>query len=460
MSEKRILIVEDESIVQLHLRKILSELGYAVSGVATSAAGALESAAADPPDLVLMDIRLQGDQDGIDAARELKKRHRLAVVFLTAHADKETVARTQEVGAVGYIVKPFNRGEIRAVLATAFGILREMATRRSGVDPLELNELRRQVGEENRFHDLIGGSPVMHAVFEKIQEFSQVDWTVLIEGETGTGKELVSRAIHASGRRRSTPFIAVNCAALTESLLASQLFGHKKGAFTSAVADQKGLFEAADGGTLFLDEIGDITPPVQNSLLRVLEDKEVTRLGESRTRRVDVRLITATQRDLAEEVAEKNFRADLMFRIRVARIELPPLRERGDDISLLADWFLSQSAVVAGKIISRFSDEAMARLRAYEWPGNVRELKSAVEYAVLSCAGKAVQVGDLPPETRTPGETANTTAHGNERERILAALVEAGGNRTQAARLLGMSRATLYRRMADLDITDESPPSH
>ncbi len=461
MSEKKILIVEDESIVQLHLRKILTELGYTVSGVAISAAGALESAAADSPDLVLMDIRLQGEQDGIDAARELRTRHRLAVVFLTAHADKETVERTQEVGAVGYIVKPFNPGEIRAVLATAFGILREMATRRSGIDPLDLEELRRKVGQENRFHDLIGSSPVMHSIFEKIQEFSQVGWTVLIEGETGTGKELVSRAIHACGRRRSAPFIAVNCAALTESLLASQLFGHKKGAFTGAVADQKGLFEAAEGGTLFLDEIGDITPPVQNSLLRVLEDKEITRLGESRTRRVDVRLITATQRDLAQEVAEKNFSADLMFRIRVARIGLPPLRERGDDIVLLANWFLNQSSVVAGKTISSFSDEAMARLLAYEWPGNVRELKSAVEHAVLSCSGGNLQVGDLPPEIGPPGETVpTTTAHGDERKRILAALVEAGGNRTQAARLLGMSRATLYRRMADMDITDESPPSH
>lgn len=478
MSEKTILVVEDETIVQLHLRKILTELGYKVSGVASSAADALASVETARPDLVMMDIHLQGEQDGVEAARELKRRHGLSVVFLTAHSDKETVARTQEVGAVGYIVKPFNQGEIRAVLATAFGVLRELSAGRGGIDPRALEELRRKVEKESRFHDLIGASPVMRGVFEQIQEFAQVDWTVLIEGETGTGKELVSRAIHACSRRSSEPFIAVNCAALTESLLSSQLFGHKKGAFTSAVTDQKGVFEAADGGTLFLDEIGDTTQPVQNSLLRVLEDREVTRLGEPRGRRVNVRLITATQRDLAEEVSRENFRADLLFRVRVARIVLPPLRERGDDTSLLANWFLHESSTVAGKPITQFSADAMDRLLGYAWPGNVRELKSAVEHAVLACRQEVVQVDDLPPELTTPAgsgpteqatpagpgptELATPTGHAtphDERQRILAALVEAGGNRTQAARLLGISRATLYRRMAELDISDESQPS-
>ncbi|MFQ5510617.1 MAG: sigma-54-dependent transcriptional regulator [Candidatus Krumholzibacteriia bacterium] len=458
MSGKKILVVEDESIVQLHLRKILTELGYEVSGVATNAADALETAADAPPDLVLMDIRLQGERDGIDTARELKKRHGVSVVFLTAHADKETVARTQEVGAVGYIVKPFNQEEVRAVLMTAFGILREIGTRRSGMDPRDLEELRRMVKKENRFHDLIGADPSMRDVFEKIQEFSQVDWTVLVEGETGTGKELVSRAIHTASPRCKAPFIAVNCAALTETLLSSQLFGHKKGAFTSAVTDQKGLFEAADGGTLFLDEIGDITRAVQNSLLRVLEDREVTRLGESRPRKVDVRLITATQRDLAEEVSNERFRADLLFRIRVARIGLPPLRQRGADVSLLAHWFLSRASEDAGKVASSFSDAAMALLTGYAWPGNVRELKSAVEHAVLSSRQRVVQVDDLPPEL-TGSSPMAPAVHRDERERVLAALIEAGGNRTQAARLLGISRATLYRRITELGISDEPPVS-
>jgi DNA-binding NtrC family response regulator len=299
----------------------------------------------------------------------------------------------------------------------------------------------------------------MRRAFQQIQDVARVDSTVLIEGETGTGKELVAGALHAVSHRKDQPFVPVNCAGLTDSLLASQLFGHRKGAFTGAVGDQKGLFEAAEGGTLFLDEIGDISMTVQTSLLRVLQEKEMTRLGETRPIKIDVRVIAATHRDLKEEIAEGRFRADLFYRIRVARIEVPPLRARREDIPLLAEWFLRESRATTGKPIHHISDDAMRALMDYRWPGNVRELKSGIEFAVIRCKGKVLRVDDLPPEIGLP--VALNTAIGQqppkdgaeeERQRLLSALERAGGNRAAAARLLGIGRTTLYRRLADLDI--------
>jgi len=321
-------------------------------------------------------------------------------------------------------------------------------------DMTEVYDLRRLLEKRARFHDLVGKSDVMQDVYTRIQEVSQVDWTVLIEGETGTGKELTARAIHSASHRRDKPFVAVNCAGLADSLLTSQLFGHKRGAFTGAVEDHQGVFEAAHGGILFLDEVGDISKNLQTSLLRVLEEKQITRLGETKPRKVDVRVLAATHRDLTDEVKKGTFRPDLLYRLRIARITLPPLRERRDDIPLLVESFLGQSRAATGKSVETLSDEALRTLLQHDWPGNVRELKSAVDYATLHCKGPIINVGDLPLEvrhselTRPVGEAAPQ----DERQRILAALEQAEGSRTRAARLLGMSRATFYRRLEKLKI--------
>lgn len=298
----------------------------------------------------------------------------------------------------------------------------------------------------------------MQDVYQQIRDASGVDWTVLIEGETGVGKEIVAQAIHYSSHRKDKPFIPVNCAGLTDSLLNSQLFGHKRGAFTGAVADQEGLFEAASSGTIFLDEIGDISMSVQTNLLRVLQEREVTRIGESKPRKVDVRILVATNCDLIKEAEEGRFRKDLLYRIKVIRIKIPPLRQRREDIPLLVKNFLDESRAVTGKEVEEVSSDAMHCLLNYSWPGNVRELKSAIECAFISCRGPVIQIKDLPMELlNTPSmKTLKELRSADERTRILMALEQAERRRTRAARLLGISRAALYRRMIKLGIDPSS----
>jgi DNA-binding NtrC family response regulator len=318
-------------------------------------------------------------------------------------------------------------------------------------DTTEVHDLRQQVEGRRTFHDLSGRSEPMQALFRHIDEVAGVDWTVLIEGETGSGKELVARAIHQQSARAKAAFVPVNCAGLTDSLLGSQLFGHRRGSFTGAVSDHQGVFEAAHGGTVFLDEIGDISPSVQTSLLRVLESREVTRLGESIPRKIDVRILAATHRNLQERVTDGAFRADLLYRVRAARIRVPALRERRADIPQLTSEFLQSAATATGKSVTAIAEEAMRVLLEHDWPGNVRELKGAMEYAVLHATTDVVDVDDLPPEvTIEPGPRGLSSE--DERERFLVALNQAGGNRSIAARLLGMSRATFYRRLSRLGI--------
>ena len=323
-------------------------------------------------------------------------------------------------------------------------------------DRTELHTLRQALSEQASFHDLVGKSRAMLRTYQLVRDVAQVDTTVLIEGETGTGKELIARAIHFSSARAQKPFIAANCAGLTDSILTSQLFGHKRGAFTGAVADQQGLFEAAEGGTLFLDEIGDIPSPVQTALLRVLQEKEITRLGEARPRKVDVRVVAATHHNLSEDVIRGSFRADLLYRIRVARIQLPPLRERREDIPLLAHSFLSQLCAATGKTVDDLSPDTLRLLMSHAWPGNVRELKSALEFAVISCKGRDILPTDLPPEIAAapvaPRPSTWIPSGQDEKSKLLAALSEAKGNRTEAAKRLGVSRATFYRRLVELNI--------
>lgn len=305
--------------------------------------------------------------------------------------------------------------------------------------------------ERSRFGQLIGRSPAMQRMYQAIANVARLDWTVLIEGETGTGKELVARAIHAASPRRDGPFIAVNCAGLSDSLLASQLFGHTRGAFTGAIRNQSGFFQAAEGGTLFLDEIGDISGDVQTSLLRALESSEIIPLGETVARTVDLRVIAATNLDLSQEVEQGRFRQDLLYRLRVGRIGVPPLRDREGDITLLSEAFLAEVRVATGNAISTFSPAASKALKQHPWPGNVRELRSAIQYAAVSCLSGLIEAQDLPPEIVTLTKESDPVQVGNgEHSEILAALSRANGNRSKAARLLGISRATLYRRLAEL----------
>ena len=325
-------------------------------------------------------------------------------------------------------------------------------------DVTDVHDLRRLLDERAQFYDLLGKSAAMQQVYQQIRAVARVDSTVLIEGETGTGKELVARAIHAASHRKDKPFVAVNCAGLAESLLASQLFGHKRGAFTGAIEDHQGLFEAANGGTLLLDEIGDIPLTVQNQLLRVLQEREIVRLGETRPRKIDVRLLAATHRNLSDEVTKGNFRADLFYRIRVARIALPALRQRREDIPLLAASFLAQFSATGGKRVTELNHEAVRLLIDHPWPGNVRELRSAIEFAVIGCRGAVIQPDDLPPEIVEPTTLISSIPGdplSDEKARFLDALDRSRGNRALAARLLGISRATLYRRLADLNINPE-----
>jgi PAS domain S-box-containing protein len=328
-------------------------------------------------------------------------------------------------------------------------------------DVSEVHDLRRMLDERGHFDALVGKTKPMQQVFSLIKELAEVDSIVLIEGETGTGKELVAKALHSCSHRRNKPFIAVNCAGLNESLVASQLFGHKRGSFTGAIEDARGLFEAADGGVIFLDEIGDIPLGVQTSLLRVLQEKEITRVGETRPRKVDVRILVATHRNLGDEVVRKNFRADLLYRIRVARIRIPPLRERMEDLPLLVSRFLSEFQALTGRLIQGVSLEAKRSLMEYSWPGNVRELKSAIEYAVIRCRQNEIGLEDLPPELHERNQAKvgsspdSPSPQLDPGQRLAAALAKANGNRTLAARLLGIGRATLYRRMAALGISSD-----
>ncbi len=325
-------------------------------------------------------------------------------------------------------------------------------------DVTEVHTLRQQLDDKPRFHDIVGQSQPMRALFEQIREVAVFDSTVLVEGETGSGKELVGRALHAASHRAAGPYVPVNSAGLTDSLLGSQLFGHKKGAFTGAHDDHVGFFEAADGGTLFLDEIGDIPMSVQTRLLRVLQEREITRLGESKPRKVDVRVIAATHRDLAAEVAAGRFRMDLLYRIRVARLRIPPLRERLDDLPLLVDTFLAELRQRTGKQVTHVSHGAMGRLLNHAWPGNVRELRGAIEAAFIRARGATLEAEHLPEEfsERRRESPTGPALVGDEPTRIRAALEATGGRRAEAAKLLGISRATFYRRLATYDIDPDA----
>ena len=373
---------------------------------------------------------------------------------MTAFSSIDSAIAALRKGAYDYITKPFVNEDL---LQTVKNALRTKELFR------ENRALRRELEQKYSFSEIIGNSAAIQAVFRLIEKVSATNTNILIQGESGTGKELVARAIHQLSPLADKSFVAINCGALPESLLESELFGHTKGAFTGAIADNKGLFRAAEGGTLFLDEIGEIDATLQVKLLRFLDVRTFERVGSNKTLTADVRLITATNRDLQAMVKEGEFRQDLYYRLCVVEILLPSLRDRPSDIHLLATSFLTESAKANGKPIAGFSSEALDALQAHDWPGNVRELRAAVERAVVLSRDPIIGLRDLPPDIRQPRRApttdasdtrapihtpeGTTTVHDAERNLIIEALRETGGNRTEAARRIGLSRRTLHRKL-------------
>jgi DNA-binding NtrC family response regulator len=456
----RVLVVEDERAIQLALSGLLTREGYAVE-TAASGAAALARIAEAPFDCVLTDLSLGDGPSGMDVLKRAKEvRPQTAVVMITAHGNEKIAVEAMKAGAEDYVPKPFDNDEIRMVVARCLE-----RTRLERENQVLLDRLAREVG----FEDLVGPGPAMRKVFETIQKVAETDLTVLVRGESGTGKELVAQALHHRSPRAKRPFVAVNCAAISRELVESELFGHEKGAFTGADARRVGRFEAAEGGTIFLDEIGDMPLETQAKVLRVLQERSFERVGGTRPIEVDVRVVAATHRDLEKEVREGRFREDLYYRLRVVVIEIPPLRERPEDLPLLVARFLEQVAKRLGRERKPIGPAALARLARHPWPGNVRELRNVVEQAAVLASGPEISEEDLrldgaalPPGKSLPPEHAATFADAKrlaveqfEREYLLRALRQCGGNISRAAESIGMVRQSLQQKIRELGLRDE-----
>ncbi|HSK10598.1 MAG TPA: sigma-54 dependent transcriptional regulator [Vicinamibacterales bacterium] len=436
----RILIVDDEEIVRESLSAWLEKDGYTLA-TAQDGETAIERIRAQRWSILLVDLKMPGI-DGLQVLEEARKlQPEAAAVIMTAYATVDTAVAAMKLGAYDYLVKPFDPEELSLMIQK---IVTQQALVRENV------LLRKVLKREYRFRDLISKSPGMQAVFDLARTAARSPSTILILGESGTGKEVLARAIHAESPRSQGAFVAVSCAALTETLLESELFGHEKGAFTGAVVRRKGKFEMAQGGTLFLDEIGDISPKLQLDLLRVLEDRRFFRVGGSDAVSVDVRIIAATNRDLTKAVADGVFREDLFYRLNVIPVHLPPLRDRLADLPLLVDVFLEQLGAEMNRHVDEVSSEAMALLMAHTWPGNVRELRNVLERAVVVASGTVIQPADLGLRRPSPEDVAIgglASLEEVEKHHIAHVLGESGGNISQAARTLGIDRATLYNKM-------------
>ena len=445
---ERILVVDDEPNARGALAELLRDEGYAVE---TAADGfkALPKLEEFAPDLLLTDLRMPG-LNGIELLRKARALDpEIAAVVMTAHGEVETAVAAMREGAADYLSKPLVFDELKIVLERA--LERRRLRREAGL-------LRERLSKRYRLDAVVGSSPVMQKVFDTVLQIAPSRATVLIEGESGTGKELVAAAIHEHSPRASHPFVKLHCAALAETLLESELFGHEKGAFTGAAARRDGRFQQADGGTLFLDEIGEISPGVQVKLLRFLQEREFERVGGNQTIKVDVRIVAATNRDLRQRVKEGGFREDLYYRLNVVSIEMPPLRARQGDIPLLAMHFLRKYAEENAKTIAGFTDDALAGLVRYRWPGNVRELENAVERAVVVCRGDHIRVEDLIPTITAadPARSADSfppipgaSMADLERYAILKTLEHVGGSTSKAAELLGISARTIQYRLRE-----------
>jgi len=437
MSTKaNLLVVDDELIVRDSLDKWFREEGYDVT-VAENAQEALSKMAAKRFDLALVDIKMPGT-DGVELQRRMREVDpEMLVIIMTGYASVETAVSALKNGAYDYVSKPFDPDDIAHTVHNALSHKRAEQ---------ENTRLRETVAAVVRPQEIVGQSAPMVRVFEAIQTVGPTEATVLITGESGTGKELIARALHAASPRHYNPLVVLHCGALAETLLESELFGHEEGAFTGAQYRKKGSFEIADGGTIFLDEIGDISLKTQTDLLRVLQEREITRVGSSHPIHVDFRCIAATNRHLEQLVEEGKFRPDLFYRLNVFQIQLPPLRERKSDIPILVDHFVRKFASSMNKRITRVSPAAMALLDRYQWPGNIRELENAVERAMVVAQGPELRESDFALRLPIAG-SASRTLEDMEKAHILAVLEECKGNQTLAAELLDIDRVTLHNKL-------------
>ncbi len=438
----QILIVEDETVIRTSLRRLLERHGYEVTE-----AGAVHEAEQHPLadfDLIITDLRLPGEAGTAIIAKAAE----VPVLVMTSYASVRSAVESMQMGAVDYIAKPFDHDEM---LLTVERVLKQSALERQNAT------LKQELSRSYPADGMIGRCPAMLEVSERIRKVAPTDTTVLILGESGTGKELVARAVHEQSNRRDAPIIAVNCAAIPSTLIESELFGHEKGAFTGAVGTHRGLVEAADHGTLFLDEIGELPMEAQARLLRVIQEGEIRRVGSTQSRKVDVRLVAATHRDLQQRVNDGLFRSDLYYRLLVMEIRLPPLRERGDDLLELAEQLLEKSRQRLNRPPMRFSAETLARLRSHSWPGNVRELENVVERAVILADGDRITPHLLAIDSARPsGQDTQTSADASlsldDYIRRFVRDNEGQMNETEMARNLGISRKTLWEKRQRLGV--------
>ncbi len=453
MKEKpRILVVDDEESHRIMLRAVLRDEGYEVDE-ATDGTEAVKAVEQQPFDLILLDIRMT-TMDGIEALAEIRKISPLVpVLIMTAYASVKTAVEALKAGAFEYLTKPLDTDELKILMEKAL----EFYHLRT-----ENLALKERLGARFDFSKIIGRGLKMKEVFETLSLVAPTDATVLILGESGTGKELVANSIHQNSKRASQPFIKVSCAALPETLLESELFGHEKGAFTGAIARREGRFQLAHRGTLFLDEVGEMSPATQTKLLRVLQEKEFEPLGSPRTLKVDVRMVAATNKNLDREVKEGRFREDLFYRLNVVPIFLPPLRERKEDIPALAAHFFALFRDKNKKELRDLSGKALDLLTRYDWPGNIRELENCIERAVIMARGEVIAPADLPPGIQALSSAEKELAglalpsgvslQEVEKTLILKTLEDTGGNRTRAAEILGINRRTLQNKLKDYGI--------
>ena len=452
MSEKsRILVVDDEESHRIMLRAVLKEEGYDVTE-ASDGAEAVKAVEQEPFDLILLDIRMR-TMDGIEALGEIRKISPLVpVLIMTAYASVKTAVEALKAGAFEYLTKPLDIDELKILIEKALEVYHLRA---------ENIALKERLGDRFNFSRIIGRSPKMKEVFDTLSLVAPTDATVLILGESGTGKELVANSIHHNSPRASQPFIKVSCAALPETLLEGELFGHEKGAFTGAIARREGRFQLAHRGTIFLDEVGEMSVTTQTKLLRVLQEKEFEPLGSTRTVKTDVRVIAASNKDLEREVKEGRFREDLFYRLNVVPVCLPPLRERKENIPALAAHFFAVYRDKNRKELGDISGKAMDLLMRHDWPGNIRELENCMERAVILARGKIIAPADLPltiqalsrdREIQGLNLPSGISLQELEKALILKTLDDTGGNRSRAAEILGINRRTLQNKLKEYGI--------
>ena len=452
-SRRTVLVVDDDQVGRESLAEAVAEMGYRVHQ-AVNGAIALDVVGSEPVDLVLTDLRMPGI-DGIELLARIRRiDSRIFVILITAHATVQTAVEAMQRGAFTYIMKPIDLDQLAAQIEAAFNARALL---------LENISLRQHLQRLGAIPELIGHSRPMQAVFELVGQVADTQTVILIRGESGTGKELVANAVHRQSSRSSGPFVKVNCAALSEPLLESELFGHEEGAFTGAIRQKLGRFELADGGTLFLDEVSELAPTTQAKLLRVLQNYEFERLGGTETLKVDVRVIAATNADLEARVKQGRFRQDLYYRLNVVPIDLPPLRDRREDIPLLVHTFITRFAQRNQKDVVDITPEALQRLLRAPWPGNVRQLENCIERMVVTANKRLLDLDNLPPEIAPvpPGgvvpSLAGMTMKQLEERAIRESLAATGGNRKEAARMLGIGLRTLHRKIDEFGIARIRP---